>query len=706
MHAWRWSLVGTRSMHRLWAAGAAIVMCLALGGMVVAADVHDEPTDPPRDIDHEVTSMAFGPDGTAWLTTRLGLVRWDPASESATLFGPADGLPASTVDQVAVASDGTVWAGSAEWLARFDGRWTAFTEFDGLDIVHLGGFAVGPDGTLWAAAYRSSGATTLLRFDGSSWTTSTAPPRDIEVYRIGVGPDGRVWAVAGGDVLAYSVDGWQVMTDPGDLPDTPWLRAVAADGSVWVTMGAECLSETGPCPDPGDGVARFDGRAWTVFTTADGLANVDANVVVGPQGTVWATHDLDPGKASRFDGTSWMTFDLPGPEGMWALAVAPDGSLWLGTSDGLARFDGETTTPLDIPAVAVPTDLPSFSLAKAGDPQTSPTALGVLSWQRYDVPGSGLWAMIDTPHGQAAIRETELRWSTEGTTWEGLLLSIAPTRLTLDGDDLIVLGYQGQEPAAVRLTWDGERWTEAGPLQVLDTVAGWISLAAFGPRGGVISDGSSIFVTTDGQDFLPAEGGPDLQLLSPGSKVCGGSWSGWTDMGPIAALVATADGYVALSPSHQGDAGRTPICEPLVWSSSDGSQWELTSAASPFGTDAWISDLAARDGRLVAVGGVRGSGGAVWVSDDGRTWDLLPVPFNEISRIGAGELGWMLLESGHGRSGDRGWVSADGRTWEALPDGLPNAFWAYVPASLVIGEDRILVSTLNTGVFVIGSLVP
>jgi hypothetical protein len=109
--------------------------------------------------------------------------------------------------------------------------------------------------------------------------------------------------------------------------------------------------------------------------------------------------------------------------------------------------------------------------------------------------------------------------------------------------------------------------------------------------------------------------------------------------------------------------------------------------------------------KKVDVGGVRGSSGAVWVSDDGRTWDLLPVTLNEISRIGAGELGWMLLESGHGRSGDHGWVSADGRTWEALPDGLPNAFWAYVPASLVIGEDRILVSTMNTGVFVIGSIV-
>ena len=40
--------------------------------------------------------------------------------------------------------------------------------------------------------------------------------------------------------------------------------------------------------DTGEGVCRFDGSAWTTYTTADGLASNDAPAVgVGSDGVVW-----------------------------------------------------------------------------------------------------------------------------------------------------------------------------------------------------------------------------------------------------------------------------------------------------------------------------------------------------------------------------------------------------------------------------------
>ena len=111
----------------------------------------------------EVNDLAFADDGSLWLATGAGIVHWDVATGSATLYNQRDGLPTPRAVGVDVAPDGSVWAGGFhEWLARFDGGWTAFSrngDLPGLDAGGaLGGFTVGADGTLWVAATDNAGS--------------------------------------------------------------------------------------------------------------------------------------------------------------------------------------------------------------------------------------------------------------------------------------------------------------------------------------------------------------------------------------------------------------------------------------------------------------------------------------------------------------------------------------------------------------------
>ena len=122
-------------------------------------------------------------------------------------------------------------------------------------------------------------------------------------------------------------------------------------------------------PDPGEdpnvpaaGVASFDGQTWTTYTTADGLASNDGEIVVASDGTVWVVHG-DAG-LSRLDGDTWTdlaVLDVASSRRSGAVGGS-DGTLWLGTDNGIVHFDGTDTTRYTVPGEMAPAAASSFSL--------------------------------------------------------------------------------------------------------------------------------------------------------------------------------------------------------------------------------------------------------------------------------------------------------------------------------------------------------
>jgi ligand-binding sensor domain-containing protein len=94
-----------------------------------------------------------------------------------------------------------------------------------------------------------------------------------------------------------------------------------------------------------EGVAKFDGSNWTVFTTADGLITNYSNcITVDSSDNIWVGSDEG---VSRYDGTAWSTYTTASGlvnDMINYIGPAPNGDIWVGTSNGLSRFSGGTWT--------------------------------------------------------------------------------------------------------------------------------------------------------------------------------------------------------------------------------------------------------------------------------------------------------------------------------------------------------------------------
>ncbi|MCW5558979.1 MAG: hypothetical protein KIT22_14255, partial [Verrucomicrobiae bacterium] len=134
-------------------------------------------------------------------------------------------------------------------------------------------------------------------------------------------------------------------------------------------------------------VARvFGGIGWQRFGRAEGLPDNQVHAVaVGPDGSLWVGTTAGLARRSASGFTTWTQADGLPDNLVSALAFDPSGVLWVGTPRGLARRIHERFEPA--PGAACPTNLIN-RLAAAGD--------------------GAVWAATET--GLARFREGEWRW--------------------------------------------------------------------------------------------------------------------------------------------------------------------------------------------------------------------------------------------------------------------------------------------------------
>lgn len=285
--------------------------------------------------------------------------------------------------------------------------------------------------------------------------------------------------------------------------------------------------------------------------------------------------------------------------------------------------------------------------------------------------------------------------STNGIAWSGRGISGSPNRLVVAGDDLFAFAGRW----VMRLGGDEEDGAEVARIDLPLLVR-----VGYGSgRAGLVVGTSGLVAQAFTGDVLWAAPGGDFEVVVPAPD-----WGEPTGMPTrdncdpptlssedVPPIVATPDGFFTLVSVDGADPfGIWPVCEPEVWSSPDGKSWRRLGDGSPFGDGAYVYDMAWREGRLIAVGGIGFDEAALWVSDDGRSWkreDPLPAPSHrpnddfELREVAAGGLGWVVLGEWSHRPGLTGWVSPDGECWKPLPRQVS-------PRQAAVGDDRIVLA--------------
>ncbi len=240
------------------------------------------------------------------------------------------GLPQNSVNSVLQTSDGYLWVGTFEGLARFDG--VRFRVFDVTSTPQLLASAVSrmredSRGRLWVA-FRSGGG--LARFVHGRlervWSTADGLLSDT-VWDVVEDRSGTVW-VATQDGL-NRVDGDTVGAAPVGHPllrDEISALLVDRRGVLWIGSRNE-------------GLGRLEAGRLEVLTTADGLGSTRVYALDEDRdGALWVAdgrevHRLADGRLTL----ARTTADLGG-EYVRAIHVDRRGAVWLGTYGGTGRL--------------------------------------------------------------------------------------------------------------------------------------------------------------------------------------------------------------------------------------------------------------------------------------------------------------------------------------------------------------------------------
>lgn len=272
----------------------------------------------------------------------LGLVFWHPSSllslnpqKSVTQYildnwQIEDGLPQNSVQCITQSSDGYLWLGTEEGLARFDGvEFTLYNSsnnkiFKSNDINALHEDAAG---RLWIGT-AGGGLLCLQNGKFSSYGIENGLPNEI-IRSLEVDGEGGVWVGTFGGGLARWFDG--KFTTYNIRQTLPYKKIMALitdqQGRLWVGTdggGITCLA---------------DGQTQ-LFTTREGLSDNDVSALYeDPQGRLWIGTDqgldlFQDGHFRHFGRQEGLSSDV-----VISIWGDRDGSIWVGTiGGGINRF--------------------------------------------------------------------------------------------------------------------------------------------------------------------------------------------------------------------------------------------------------------------------------------------------------------------------------------------------------------------------------
>lgn len=295
----------------------------------------------------------------------------------------ADGGP-SQVGAIAQATDGYLWLGTNESLARFDGLHFVRQQSAVDDSPPIVAALLADGDALWVAL-RSGG---LQRMRGGVLEARESGPGAPTGMVLGLARerDGALWAAADDGLARLSGGGWQrIGPQQGLIGDRARAVLVERNGGLWVASesrlfhqpkGGQRFVDSGLAVDAASQLAQApDGALWVAERYSGRLHRV---VREGTRFAATSTQLEAPAIGLLFDrsGSLWLgtagrgLLHVPKPTGLaaltgaasfgarqglssdfvWTLHEDAEGNLWVGTNAGLDRFRQRILVPAALPA--------------------------------------------------------------------------------------------------------------------------------------------------------------------------------------------------------------------------------------------------------------------------------------------------------------------------------------------------------------------
>jgi len=318
------------------------------------------------------------------------------ASYGRQAWGMENGLPQNTVQALVQTRDGFVWLGTEVGLVRFDGN--GFQVFDKNTSPALPGndvrcLLVADDGALWIGtseglARRKDGVVTVF-------TTKDGLPSD-GVRALGEDRWGLVWAYTDAGLVRQNHDRFAAAGSwrPGSV-----ITAVTSQGraDAWVDV----------TPDSGDEWRRLAAQAGLPREGLEFLAGLNSeSTAMGTKSTLML------GSGSGLTMRLSAGQELPGSR-IQVLLADRESRLWIGTNNGLARWDGRTVQRLPVTDPLASASVLSLMQDREGNiwVGTEADGLHILRDQRFKTLGAR--------EGLSSDATTTAVEDAAGTLWVG-----------------------------------------------------------------------------------------------------------------------------------------------------------------------------------------------------------------------------------------------------------------------------------------------
>ena len=278
-------------------------------------------------------------DGIAWVGSKTGLHRLDPAS-GRYLGKVGAGEEVAHVRALLADTSGTLWIGHVNGLTRYEAaRSRTFTQADGLPDKRVNALARDRTGRIWIGT-----ANGLAYFEAGKIVLAPETTRLLSPIVNAIAEDqaGGIWVAStstptGGVTVLNGGAGEQAFTLARGLPH-PYVNQLLVDhqGFVWAATGQ--LEEGGACQ------FRKGAKGWEVAATvsrADGLPGAKVRSMFQDRdGDLWLGFENDGLALRTARGiTAFNESDgLPHKE-VTCIVGGSAGELWLGTLAGVLRID-------------------------------------------------------------------------------------------------------------------------------------------------------------------------------------------------------------------------------------------------------------------------------------------------------------------------------------------------------------------------------